>query len=416
MSTAVISERKVKIELISAIHIGSGESYGPKDCVQRDQFVFIAHPDRLLAMAGQSPQKEQEFVTFCEDEHQGLREYLDRQRIPYERIAVYRVLASGKVARLIPAFIKTGGQHPYIPGSSLKGAVRSAILISQAISDGPVKARLVESVNRDLVTIKKEERPKLSRWRKTIGTNAERTFFGEDEQHDLMRCLNFSDTVPGEPSDLRIGEIRILSVCSGGELRLARDSRNPNNPMRALTPEILPKGKPLFATLTVNHYLLDPAKEAKMLGFHHQSKIINGWVAECNKTAAQLIDKEVQFFKRHPFEGKTQMVQWYEGLSNQLKQVSQSGNECLLRIAWGGGWSPKTVTDCFDEPLHMDIRKTLDLNVGRPRIPGPRGNLVKGNSLLPKADSPKSRKLLFENGQPKEPLGWLKLSLLENTN
>lgn len=232
----------------------------------------------------------------------------------------------------------------------------------------------------------------------------ERTFFGKDEHHDLMRCLQFGDSSTREPTELRIAEVRVLSVNMNGDLRPARDPRRPDHEMRPVTPEVLPKGVEVTCPFTFNLYLLHSTPAVNRLGFGQKTDFVEAWLAGCNRAAQNLIEQEIEFFTRHRFEGKRQIAQWYETLREQLQQIERSGNQCLLHIAWGSGWDAKTITDQFDDTLFDDVRRTLRLNVGRPRG---------SNTLLPRKDSPKSRKVVFQNGQPQEPLGWVKITVEE---
>ncbi|MBU1207728.1 MAG: type III-A CRISPR-associated RAMP protein Csm5 [Proteobacteria bacterium] len=408
----IVVEKRLRIETLSALHIGTGVQLGSKEYARHRQQIFVAKPGRVLALAQRSPQMESAFLGFCEDERQTLTDFLQEQRIPLENITDYHVMATAEVARRIPIFIKTAEGKPYLPGSSLKGAVRSALFRSRIKADNAVLSAAGRVANDDLNEIRHQKNPNLSRWRKRIGSDVERTFFGKDEHHDFMRCLQFSDSSSREPTELRIVEVRVLSLSSNGDLHPARDPRRDDRDMRPVTPEVIPKGVQVVSHFTINHYLLSDTQPANELGFRGKKEFIKVWLAECNRAAQDHIQQEIDFFKRHPLDGKRRMAQWYEALKEQLQQAEKTGNQCLLHLAWGSGWDTKTITDQFDDKLFDDVRRTLRLNVGRPHLPM-KGRPAWGSILLTKDDSPKSRKVVFENGQPQEPLGWVKVSLEE---
>lgn len=400
----IIIEKRLRIKTLCSLHIGTGLQLGPKEYARQGQQIFVAKPEKLLALVRRSPRLENAFLTFCEDEKQTLTDFLRQQRIDFEDIAIYKVTAIGQVARAIPVFIKNFEGKPYLPGSSLKGVVRSALIRSRILADQTLRTIVERTVKDDLDEIRRQRNPNISYWRKIIGMDVERNFFGEDEHHDLMRCLQFGDSTTCEPQELRIAEVRALSLGSDGNLHLAREPRRPEREMRPVTPEVLPKNIEVVCRFTVNFYLLHDTPAVKILRFDKKTEFIKAWLRGCNEAAQDRIRQEIDFFTRHRFDGKQRIAKWYEALREQLEQVTKTDNQCLVNMAWGSGWDAKTVTDQFNEKIFNDVRTNLSLRVGRPSG---------SNTFLSKEDSPKSRKIVFENGQPKEPLGWVKLTLEE---
>jgi len=404
----ILATQELRIEILSALHIGTGEQLGQKDYARQGQQVFVAKPEKLLSLVQRSSTLERDFLAFCEDGRQSLTEFLRQQRIRFEDVAGYSVTATGQPGR-IPTFIKNVEGRPYVPGSSVKGAVRSSLLRSRVVADKAVSSAAEKAVGEDLDQIRRQPHPNLSYWRKRIGGDAERTFFGKDEHHDFMRCFQFADSTPREVRELRVPEVRVLSLGANGHLYFARDPRRSDREMRPLTPEVLPRSVELVCPLTINLYLLSSMPPATRLGFGQKTEFVKAWLAECNRAAHDLIQQEIEFFERHPFNGRNKMVEWYEDLRGRLGKFVTSGNQCLLHMAGASGWDAKTITDRLEDGLFNDVRSTLRLNVGRPHVTE-HGRAVWSNSLLPKDDSPKSRKIIFENGEPKEPLGWVQIT------
>ncbi|MFO1038429.1 MAG: type III-A CRISPR-associated RAMP protein Csm5 [Geminicoccaceae bacterium] len=123
---------------LTPIHIGDGTLLAPEDYLLEDDKVARFVPARVLADMG--PGLRRRFLQALEagqlDEAQGvLREAVDPERHVVERIGlsgaarqrlnnVFRhPLQRGEVR----PFVRTGGR-PYLPGSSLKGALRTALL------------------------------------------------------------------------------------------------------------------------------------------------------------------------------------------------------------------------------------------------------------------------------------------------
>jgi CRISPR type III-A-associated RAMP protein Csm5 len=120
-------------------------------------------------------------------------------------------------------------------------------------------------------------------------------------------------------------------------------------------------------------------------------------VAACNAVADELIQQEIRFFSDFGDQG---LADWY-GTLQQQRQAFAS-NECLLHIAWGSGFDPKTLDDLLDERTFDDIRWAFNLGKFVQDEQGKR-KMVK--------PFPKSRKVVL-NGQRSVPMGWVKLIIL----
>jgi CRISPR type III-A-associated RAMP protein Csm5 len=222
----------------------------------------------------------------------------------------------------------------------------------------------------------------------------EQHFFGtnpsRDWQHyDWMRLLQFSDTEPASLDNLEVAEVYTFSLKKSGLSAKAY----------VLSPEVLIPGTKLHSTLVVNCYLVSHTADERLKFRRFQQKIFD-FTKACNVVAEEQIDQEIDFFKRC---NKSDVVKWYEDLRKRMANLRE--DQCLLRIGWGAGYDAKTVSDVFDPDTFDAIRKTYELPVGRPGRKGP---------LLPKALSPKSRKLaLYKDDADQKfvPLGWIQLTV-----
>ena len=127
-----LERRRYRITALSPLHIGSGDLlYVSTDYVQLEQRLFVFDQKRLVGLL-----KERGILTtFVSEMAQKGRSFnikdflrrfnLDRNEV-LEKVSSYQIEVKGSPREFRP-FIKTQGK-PYIPGSSVKGALRVALL------------------------------------------------------------------------------------------------------------------------------------------------------------------------------------------------------------------------------------------------------------------------------------------------
>lgn len=371
------------IEVLSPVHIGTGEELDRKAYVPDGDQVHVVDERKLLSAIGSSRQLRHSFLSFCERSEADLGQFLRSHRIPVGEVRSYTLRRLGRSPYKLLPFIKSAGNPPrvYVPGSSLKGALRSALFRGALLDDKRLRDAAADRVRTDLSLRDRPNSP---------GRSAEQVLFGPDQHHDLMRILQVADSRLVPPSRLRAAEVRTLSLRQGRlqELRFI------------LSPEVLPEGTRLRTDVVFNAYLLSMKARSRGLGFggERARQRLLDFIRECNRAAENIISQEITFFQQY---GKPDMQGFYRQLQERLSGLGQM--QCLLRLGWGTGFDDKAVTDVFDEQLFDDVRNAYGLKVGRPGRRGPG---------LPKALSPKSRKIAFRRRGPPQPLGWVLLRML----
>jgi len=107
------------------------------------------------------------------------------------------------------------------------------------------------------------------------------------------------------------------------------------------------------------------------------------------------IEDEMRFFRQYnrPRE-LDNVLEFYEMLRERREEDS-----FLLHLAWGSGWHGMTIGRLLQEEPDLDffgLRKRFSLGKRR-------------NQPFFVSEFPKTRRIVFEDGKPKYPLGWLKI-------
>jgi len=146
---------EIRLRTLSPVFIGSGESLTKKEYIFEKESGMIHVPDlarftAFLSRKGLIPAFE-EFVTLSQNND--LRAFLSKYKVgkeDYNSFVRYSVDAGEAAAlekfRELLLFVKGPDGYPYIPGSSLKGAIRTAIA-AKLVQEGNYE-RIVAEIDR----------------------------------------------------------------------------------------------------------------------------------------------------------------------------------------------------------------------------------------------------------------------------
>ncbi|RME53384.1 MAG: type III-A CRISPR-associated RAMP protein Csm5, partial [Caldilineae bacterium] len=208
--------------------------------------------------------------------------------------------------------LKDAFDRPYLPGTSLKGALRTAIAW-QAWGAAKLKPEI----------------RKLGRNRKWAGQDYERDLLGKNPNHDLLRALHVSDSTPLEPDSLLLLNARVIT--RGGNLAAPIE-------MEALRPDTS-----LHLTLKLDLALF--SEWARRGGLRLTGR---QWLEQLSQVvqahSLDHIKRELAWFKE--IRSAVRIAQFY----GQLAGARLGGNRFLVALGWGTGWEDKT----FGSRLQQD--------------------------------------------------------------
>ena len=218
--------------------------------------------------------------------------------------------------RVFGRFIKDVYDHPYIPGASLKGALRTALAWTGWQEIKP-------SLN-DIGTRKA--------W---AGQGIEHKIFGANPNLDLLRALHVSDLFGPQKAggNLLLVNAQVLTKKSAG------------SPVEL---EAIAGDVAFTGSLTIDDALFSPIAEP-ILHFANRKH----W-----------LDELMQRTQAHSMSRIHALAEWFEqaehtqsiaGFYRQLAHVNLSANQALLQIGWGAGWDAKTFgTHLQTDPLRFE--------------------------------------------------------------
>ena len=270
---------------------------------------------------------------------------------------------SGQKGARLREQIKNVFDQPYLPGSSLKGAFRSAIF-DWALAQNPQAL----------------DTRRLKDSRKWAAQPIEQALLGRNPNYDLLRALHVSDSVPLPPNESL--SIENAQVITGGQ---------PGSPIEL---EALRPNMRLRSSVKLDLSLFTPQSERK-LGLGDKLDWLRDLMTVCRARATPILAAERDWFaKRYP---RSPVTDFYAQLYELV--ASLPDERCLLQVGWGGGWLNKTAGMRLSDRQREEVIRRYRLA---------RGKRQTGDSF------PRSRRVALDgHGRIVAPLGWVLIEMKE---
>ena len=377
----IIESLPVTLSTLSPLHIGMGERLGGLDFVWEGRSISVVDQKKLAARLAANQGLADAYIRLCETDHPRIGDFLREHHVPPRDLAAYSLPAKGHMAAAVIPFIKGANGRPFVPGSSVKGAIRSALLRSAVMQDETLRDAVANAADTESRRVERRVRPGRPAKMSHSSGVVDHGCFGPDQQHDVMRVLGFADSRTLEFSDFMIADVRVLSV-RGTSLGI---KQTPRSREMVLPCEVVAPGSTVRLRLTRLDHLLTDEKAVKELGFSTKAELIHRWTTRCNQVALWAAEHELEFYHCY---GESRLARWYEETLLPVIRGARE-NECVLHFAWGAGFEAMTVTNLLPVEQSRMIRTRLALGKGEP--------------------FPKSRKVVFQDDEPWMPLGWVLL-------
>lgn len=468
---------QLRLYTLSPLHIGTGENLAPLDYVAHKEVFYRIDQEELIKLVrAQFPDGAKRFSDWISAQYAAMRDLRDNReqsqlanrinahaffkaqgqeraflqylsgstgsRVIYdddirERQRGQDVVALGQVREAA----RSAGK-PYLPGSSIKGALRTALLYAYLTdhADAERVRKLVDMRLQDRRSCKENFAKPLEEevffcdyFDGTKGRNR-----SGEAQMDLMRAVSVSDAaLQGEDSRLAVAKINIY---------LVEKRRHPNRrdevtmasgrQRQASYAEVIPAGRELTATLTVDgaflYRLAHWAQGDKGLARGHDkywigldtriSKLFGMSLSEMRQSTPEAIAARVEQymvncldrFARRQLDRQNIWTEHYvkhderDRYASRIKRgfnpLRAAGETPFLHLGYGAGFTATTALLYFLEDQKREkLAKAILEQFGIGRAPNQKGPYTANLARFPK-----SRRLVETQGSI-QPLGWLAL-------
>jgi len=352
------------IEIISPTAVLSGTKLQKIDYIQRNNKIEVIDILRSL--------KDEESLSLFEKRGynlETLHKLFEEKKLNYKiKYTTEFTGSSGKkvIGGEIFEHIKSAGRV-YIPGSSLKGAMRTA-LTRAANYDSKYKKYLNEKVAKLKVS---QDNRKTSYEFKNIDTEIEERIFG-DPKSSPFKLISISDTSFVKADKLTVSEVGVYRIPL---------QNTTVQPILQLYVETLPPGVKFKGKFSRKYK--DLYKQNALV---NEISILDKITEKIRESNDKLIEKELNAVKKNQ-----KLKKFYE----DLREINHEKNTFLLRLGFSTGYLSKVAVSDIDEQFISDLRDLVKITGNRMRI---------GSNF------PATRKFVNDNtGSPIQPLGWVKM-------
>lgn len=409
--TQVLQERRTyRIEFLSPAHVGTEEQLGIHDLLYRNGSLCRVRPEPLLeAISASGPLLDQ----YLRSGLSGIADWLQRQSALLDRISLYAspTLREPRWQREpVRPFLADTMCRPYVPGTEVKGAIRTALAWSLVDAYG-ARADLERLVGRrpDRGGASQEVRD-----RRKAGEWLVQRLLGRDPNHDLLRSLRVQDSTPVSASKLAV--VLVLVAARGGSgLRLMQGPRRDSEPGRYTDDmaqavgnfcECLdPQASGVTVTVEFDRFLTAGRIHRRVEGpvravLEWDDRIVQAvhrWPEACNAFARDVAEREARWWQEAARSAPQRLgrlagaMEAFYALLQQRMARSPAGH-VFLNLGWGGGWRTKTVAESFGEAVVEQVVQRYGLDRGARSRP-----------------FPKTRKVAWLGLNEFQPLGWVAL-------
>lgn len=370
----------VKIKTLTSVHIGSGEvlqigSDFVKGKMGNNYVLAVVSPEKVLDLIGE--EHLQDWVVAIERKESTGN--VVKRFAPNAKVEDYakRIVLEWSEAHerdTLKEHIHNGQGKPYIPGSSIKGAIRTAILASLAENVNDAERKIDVSANGK---------------KKANANKVEKELFGSDPNNDVFRFLQVGDAYFGECYTVSLRMVNINERTS----KIFWD-KSKSQMIEALPSEDITRFE---MKLNVEGYNKSKEKWSTIGDLPNIMSSYESLFEAINNHTIRLLDFELEYWKERSDRDDSDKVECYLEKIESIKNEAQNcgkGKECVLRIGHGSGWNFITGGWARD----LDNFESLVVPVSRPN-----------NQNYSEYDFPKTRRV----DDVCELLGFVKLSLQE---
>jgi len=379
---------RYRLTSLTPLLVGDGRRLSPIDyMVWKDQvnvldqwriFRLLAKGPRLDGYLSQLKRAEKlDFASWG-----GFAQNFAGRRIPFESPAysAYWNRASGDSLH-IPTFA-TGASGPYLPGTAIKGALRT----------GMVWANWKSGMLNDLAARTKGERVP-----RRLAEASEEQALG-NAGSSRMRLVSVADSAPVSQTGFKVYLLRVSTLQPRGGAYALGWKQIPRGAVDGSRPD---DSTPVFAEMAPPGFTFEGDWQEKAFFTQPEIRRVVRWQETfdrsrifdaANDYAARLLAAHKQYAA---WTGLELLGRQIDELEKQLAEARQAG-QCLVSIGWGGGLLGKSGWLDTDDPTYRQILQQIS---------------VYGKALGSSLPFPKTRRILFLNNKPASLPGWARLAV-----
>lgn len=392
MKDSFLKPYMLVVQTLSPVHIGTGVKLSKADFVARNDRVHVIDENKLMAWIIGQLDAEKLALALADDlrRPEGIEKFLrERFRGNLADITAYSLPYQG-APKDIATFIKTADHRPYLPGSSVKGVLRSGLLRGKMLGDDGLRQKAIRAID-DGAQDRRRPKTNSDRIQANVFVKPGKDA-GKWPNYDINRVLAVRDSDAFDSaSALEVVGVKTFSTQTNASLQ----PKHFDIFVEALRSKQLIQHPVIWQTNLLS-------EQAKELGFQALEDLMIYLPEYCRRVSQNLLSQERVFYQQH---GRKELTEWFE---KRLTSLGKSRPEVfILPLGWGSGYDAKTITDLLGTTTFKKVVDTYEYTSGLGK-PGRR----KEAAWLGPDDSPKSRKVVVRQDGTLEPMGWVAMRFI----
>ena len=369
---------RYRITCLTPTLVGDGQKLAPIDYMVWKDYVNVLDQRRIFRLLAKGPRlegylnqlKKAEKLDFAS--WGGFAQNYAGRRIPFEHPSSSQYWEKARAEHLFIPTFSTGPKGPYLPGTAIKGALRT----------GVVHGRLSERALADLAAQATSE----GRLPRNPANSVEASAVGNGGADSMRPMAAFdSDTVPDSTFKIYLLRVATLESRSAGKYELSWKQSPRGSVKRA------EESTPTFAEMAVPGTVFEG--EWNENSFLAQPDIVKALRKRQPLDAASLFGL-VNAYTEQGLQLQKQYADWtglavlratVEQLQTRVNEVREAGRGCVFPLGWGAGFLSKAaVLDTQNETYRQILRQ-----VG-----------FYSRAIQSGLPFPKTRRIVFQASQP----------------
>lgn len=381
-NTEKLRSWQVTLTTLSPLFIGSGKTLSPySDFIQDGNSFLYLDQEKIEAAISDKPELIDAYVKEIRKNMDNtradvsLKDFITtRLKLSLDDVTKRKIPLIGEIKKQqLRQFISTAGR-PFIPGSTIKGALRTAVLYDWLTNDDVGKKILDEFIQSIEKSDSKNEAESKEAKNKIRSFDFESYCFGSISE-DPFRFLQITDSNCIESATLQACQVERASIVNDKAQSIPQ-------PAECLMSE---KNAALRITLQ------KPNQNAKF-PFLNEMKI-QPLLKKANAFSKEAVLRELDELDGN--ENFSNLFSFYEKLEKQITNLKP--DEAILRVGGGKTFFENSIGLTIDDDESGEHLEIFLLAIKMPKYK---------NGVFPK-----TRTAVMKNDQPFLPLGWVKLSI-----
>lgn len=309
------------LKVLTPVHIGTGIEWQPKF-----EYVFfkdagvvaVMDTEKVLGILGED--NLHQWVS-CVERKESLLPLLQKRKpqLKPDDVASLTIRSSGTQEKPVKSLIRSQATgQPMLPGSSLKGAIRTAVFAELLLSNHELAKRM-ENLGR--------QGGKFIKW---DDSQLQSRFFGRNPNEDIFRVFRPGDAHFSGGTETSI----IKSVNKYGDDYRIKESLTQ-------VVETIPRGAVAPFRISIDELVVKRSEKAKKKVLNRNVYLLNDikrLFSTIKAHTLRLVEDEIDYWVNSA--GNPECIGIYVDemveIKNEIKACSDT--ECVLRVGWGSGF------------------------------------------------------------------------------